>query len=297
MSVEQCDIHKWVEMNGSPAERDFRKAVHIILNTIASDQNLQTNMIMKGGILLAIRYQSTRFTRDIDFSTDGKYQDFDEDYFISKFRESLALACERLDYGIDCRVQSYKMKPSNNPRALFPTLKLRIGYADRSNTRSISRLNALKSTEVVEVDYSFNEVTQDIEEIHLVEGVSISAYSFADLIAEKFRAILQQEKRNRIRRQDVYDLYHLLMEYLDISHEEKLKIYESLLIKSESRDLNIGAESMRNPEIIERSRHDYYLLQNEIEGDLPNFDEAYNKVTDFYESLPWPSGDNGSIAS
>ncbi|MEJ2622018.1 MAG: nucleotidyl transferase AbiEii/AbiGii toxin family protein, partial [Candidatus Thiodiazotropha sp.] len=38
----------------------------------------------------------------------------------------------------------------------------------------------------------------------------MTAYSLTDLIAEKLRSVLQQIKRERQRRQDIFDLFLLL---------------------------------------------------------------------------------------
>jgi hypothetical protein len=46
-------------------QRELRQAVHTVLAAIAHDTQLRADMIMKGGILLAVRYQSVRFTKDI----------------------------------------------------------------------------------------------------------------------------------------------------------------------------------------------------------------------------------------
>lgn len=44
---------------------------------------------------------------------------------------------------------------------------------------------------------------------------------------------------------------------------------------------------MRSSEIIRRSREEYVLLEREIEGPLPDFDEAFEFVRSYYEALPW----------
>ena len=68
--MNEVDVSGWVEQADVP-QRRFREAVHIILDAIGQSRSLQTKMVMKGGLLMAIRYASTRFTRDIDFSTAG----------------------------------------------------------------------------------------------------------------------------------------------------------------------------------------------------------------------------------
>ncbi|MBC2715351.1 MAG: hypothetical protein HF978_08590 [Desulfobacteraceae bacterium] len=79
------------------------------------------------------------------------------------------MATETLDYGLDCRVQSYKFKPAHK-NATFPTLKLKIGYAYKDDRNNHKRLLAKRSLDVVEIDYSFNEIIQETENLKLETG-------------------------------------------------------------------------------------------------------------------------------
>jgi hypothetical protein len=285
--MEKVNIGEWVNKETEPRGKAFREAIHVVLAAIANSSNLNTEMIMKGGILLSIKYGSTRYTQDIDFSTPKEISQFNIDHFLSEFKQSLALSVEDLDYGIDCRIQSHRVKPPS-PDATFPTLKLNIGYAYKDDQRSHRRLLVKNSSDIVELDYSFNELTDEIDILTLSEG-TLSAYGLSDLIAEKFRALLQQETRNRYRRQDIYDLYFLLKKYDKQTSSKKKKILASFIKKSESRGLSVNKESLASEEIKRRSQKEYALLQAEIEEELPDFEEAYEFVRKFYEALPWDS--------
>lgn len=284
--MKESDLTHWVEQAEDARTRRFRTAVHTVLAAIAGSAYLNKQMIMKGGMLLAVRYDSRRFTRDIDFSTHRKRSAFDEKEFLEQLRRALALTVEKLDYGLDCRVQSHEFKPPAS-NATFPTLKIRIGYSEKANRRAHKRLLAGNSSEVVEIDYSMNEKTLDVEFFVLTNAGNIQVYSLSDLIAEKFRAVLQQESRGRFRRQDVYDLHFLISNCPVHDRSRKAKILEFLLKKSESRGLKIDKDSMTQKETIERSRKNYHTLEAEVEGKLPDFDEINAVVTRYYESLPW----------
>ena len=244
-------------------------------------------MVLKGGILLALQYDSSRFTRDIDFSTDRTTREVDLEDFIATFEAALVEAVSELGYDVDCIVQGWQKQP---PRAdaTFPTIRIRVGYAKRGDERLHRRLMRKEAQHVVKIDFSLNEPLGEPELLEIEEGKSIRTYSFHDLIAEKIRAVLQQEVRNRQRRQDVYDLNLLLKNNSTrISDEINSKVYHSLKIKSAARELDVDKKSMRNPEIIRRSRQEYSKLEAEIEGELPDFDETYEFVRSYYECLPW----------
>lgn len=283
--MTRIDISQWI--NRDPARKAFRQAVHIILTAIARAPGLQSSMIMKGGVLLALGYDSSRFTKDIDFSTSAKLPEFDLTRFLAEFQEGLVLAVNQLAYSLDCRVQRCVQNPPRED-ADFPTIQLTVGYADRSITGAHRRLMAGRSIDVIEVDYSLNEPEGSPEVVTFDEGETIRAYSFVDLVAEKFRALLQQEVRNRARRQDIYDLYFLLVEQgMGQDDYSKLRIMNSLIEKAAARNLPVARPSMQNPDIIRRTKVEYQNLAAEIEGELLAFDHVYQAVQAFYESLPW----------
>jgi predicted nucleotidyltransferase component of viral defense system len=284
--MEEFDLHFWVEQAEEQRIKRFRAAVHTVLVAIAGSETLKKRMIMKGGMLLAIRYHSKRFTRDIDFSTSTKRSAFDEEFFLEQLERALAVAVEKLDYGLDCRVQSYEFKPPA-ANATFPTFKVRIGYAEKINHKTHKRLLQGGASEVVEIDYSLNESTLDVESILFPSGETVLAYSLSDLIAEKYRAALQQEARGRFRRQDIYDLHFLIKNCPVHTKSQREKILGCLLTKAEARGLKIDATSISQRKIVERSKKDYHTLEAEIEDDLPEFGQVYSLVRSYYENLPW----------
>lgn len=287
--MTKFDISNWVE--AQPDQKSFRQAVHIILAAISENPDLNTNMVMKGGMLLAIGYDSSRYTKDIDFSTNTELKDFDRDNFIIELENSLVAATERLSYGLDCRVQTHNQQPPGDDKT-FPTIQITIGYAYNSDVSAHRRLLAKQSPNIVRVDYSLNESIGEPELFEVSDGHSVRAYSLDVLVAEKFRALLQQERRKRIRRQDIYDLYFLLRNCPVMQEETyKYNILDCLHEKASARDLIVQKDSMRNPEIERRSKLQYASLISEIDGELPNFDEAYETVRSYYECLPWQALD------
>lgn len=56
------DIREWVDQGQD--QKPFRETVHIILAAISGSDELRASMAMKGGILLALGYQSSRYTKD-----------------------------------------------------------------------------------------------------------------------------------------------------------------------------------------------------------------------------------------
>lgn len=282
--MKNSKIKEWISKDQE--NKAFRQAAHTVLLAISKTKNLQVNMVMKGGLLLSIAYGSSRFTKDIDFSTSILRKDFDEESFKKSLEEGLVDAVENLDYGLDCKIQKTELKPSKND-ATFPTFKINIGYAYKYNRNAHKSLMAKKSSNVIKIDYSLNEPFEDIDFLELEDGCVVRTYNLVEIIAEKFRAVLQQEKRNRHRRQDIYDINYII-ENNDIFDDNiKTKILARLIKKSVSRNIDATKESLSNPEIRKRSEAEYANLASEIEEELPDFNEIYNKVENYYRSLPW----------
>lgn len=281
---EYYEIATWASEAPDAEQREFRQAVHTILASIANDPRLKSTMVIKGGILLGIRYHSPRFTKDIDFSTTGNLATMSADYVRYAFESSLVQVVEELDYDLDCKVQSCKVNPQNRPDASFPSIELKIGHAYKGSPKH-KRLQKLQSPSVVSIDFSLNEKILGVESLKLGSSGAINAYTFSDLVAEKFRSLLQQESRDRYRRQDVFDLSKL--SDLEISEDERHSILKSLIEKSRARGIEPRPNSMDNAELKRRAQADYQTLDDEIEGPLPEFETAYEIVRSFYQSLPW----------
>lgn len=286
MKIEELDIATWVA-GAEPNKKTFREAVHIILAAISSSSTLSSTMIMKGGMLMAIRYNSSRFTKDTDFSTKEKYTKDNEQALIKELSQQLDYVNETLSYDTMCRCQRYEIRPSRE-NAVFPTLTLSIGYAQRSKPRELTRLLAGQAPTIVEIDYSYNEAVLDVEVLSISDGVELKAYSFLNLIAEKLRSLLQQPIRKRNRRQDIYDLNWLILDSQPLVENEKTQLLQLIIESCSQRNISAERTSFANSEVKEMAEQDYENLESEIDGPLPNFNDAYSRVQNFYESLPWP---------
>ena len=281
------DVDAWVARAAQdPVAHRQRQAVEIILNAIAMTDPLNTDLFLKGGILLGLAYGSPRQTTDIDltatFAADGGIDDRIGALLNSTFPRTVA----SLGYAdLVLRTQSAKGRPNNIfPDAEFPALKLKIAYA-RRGTNEERALNEGTASSVIDVDISFNEPLNHVQVLELTGGQELYAYGVIDLVAEKYRALLQQIGRNRYRRQDVYDL-DVLIPALHADEIEPADILEALLRKCSARRLEPNRRSFDNAEIKNRASRDWNTMDLELD-DLPAFEDCYERVATFYRSLPW----------
>lgn len=227
-------IDEWIDKaKADPDTYMERQATEIFLTTLGTTEPWCQKFFLKGGLLMGIVYKSPRQTADIDYSTildpDPKIAD--------QLKESLNAAfpvvSARLGYpNILCRIQTVKLMPRPEGFAdkQFPGFKITVAYAERGSGQEDKLLSG-KGARVLHADISFKEPIGAFQIVRLGEhGGAISAYSLKDVITEKYRAFLQQEKRNRIRRQDIYDL-SILINQFDFDADEKKEILELLIKK------------------------------------------------------------------
>jgi predicted nucleotidyltransferase component of viral defense system len=285
--LDELNLAAWV-CSAPMDQRNFREAVHIVLTAIGESTSLRSKMIMKGGLLMAIRYESTRFTRDVDFSTRDRYAKGDELALLNELETQLVVAADRLPYDTICRRQSMRVDPTPPQDHDFPGIKLKIGFAPRSNRRALERLINGQSPNVVEIDHSYNESVSDVEILRLSDGRSIQAYSYLNLVAEKIRSLIQHPIRIRNREQDVYDLYLLLRLSHSLSEIDRTKLVKIISSSCASRFVPVSGDALLNPMVRQMAEKGYAALSRDIIDPMPDFSAAYERVESFFSGLPWP---------
>lgn len=286
-TITTVDIDAWVNSAQSNlAEHAVRRVMRFVLMSVANSPWLKSKMVIKGGVLLALGYGTARHTKDLDFSTHRKIQEEDTGAILEELTKALAAQRAR-DSSILCRVQSHELKPPG-PEASFPTLRIRVGYGFQGEKQYQRMVQGQPSAQVVTIDLSFNEQTCITSSI-VFDGHEIAAYSLYDQVAEKYRALIQQtsDRRGRVRRQDVYDIYSILRGGHLAGSDDKATLLMTMQQKFAARNVTCERDVINEPEIAQRSHREYAQLQDEIEGVLPDFEEAFEVVRGFYLSLPW----------
>ena len=286
----KIDVAKWVEnAKADPVAYQQRQTVEIILNAIAITTPLNAKMFLKGGILMGLTYDSPRLTTDIDMSTSLMVGSEIGDRIKSLLDSAFPRVAAALGYpDLVVKTHSIKSLPKKSlfEKADFPALKVKIAYAKR-RTKQEKALREGKSPGVVDLDISFNETFQHIQVLELTGGQELRAYGLVDLIAEKYRAMLQQVPRRRNRRQDVYDL-DLLIRIHEIDDTLRAQILNVFIEKCRSRQIEPTDLSLNDPEIKTRSHEEWQTMELEL-GEVPEFESCFTRVSEFYQNLPWKS--------
>lgn len=282
------NIKPWIDRaRRDPLAYLERQAVEVVLTAIGSLPGYGSHIFLKGGILMAVVYESPRGTADLDFTTDLKASPDIAGKLREELNRALPRATARLGYpDLGLQVQTVKERPRRfgTPGTSFPALEVKIAYSLRG--QGDRRLASGQAPHVVDLEVSFNEPVHATEVIRLgMGGPSFSVYARTDLVAEKLRALLQQVGRHRYRRQDVYDIAHLVTRFQLDAHE-RAAILESFRDKCAARGIVPTIDSMRHPTVTAHARSDWDTLRQEV-GELPDFDDCFAKVDELYRSLPW----------
>ena len=286
--IVDVDVRAWVEASrADPTRYRDRQVTEIVLTAIGLAPSLHTNLVLKGGAAMALAFKSTRVTGDVDFTSMVEPAELAEK-LTPELNELLPKTAIKLGYlDLLCQVQSVKKMPraENFEDHDFPALRVRIGSAKRG-TAEAARLAEGKASRVLDVEISFRDHVYTFQELNLMgAGVAVRAFTIHELIAEKFRALLQQPVRKRNRRQDVYEIAFLIDDH-DFSGDDKATILTTLIEKCRSRGIDAKQDSIDDPEIKQRAQADWDTLALEI-GDLPPFDERFALMRNLYVSLSW----------
>lgn len=290
------NIEEWIDRAENDDEKKFRQAIHLILLAVSRDKVLSQNLVIKGGIVLSLAYGSERYTTDLDLSALDNMEVLSKEELELKLGRQITAVVALSDYNLKLLVHSIKYQPKNPSKVTFPAYKARIGYADSTNQNAIKRLDNKQSSNIVELDISFNESVSvsDTENFKLTDQLNVLCYSLEQLVAEKYRSILQQVVRTRSRRQDVFDIHYLLNQEASLlySNETKKTVLDKLIKCSERKGIEeyLNQFGMRDEEIKRLSLEDFHTLSLEIDIDteVPP-EDMYTVVQDYFESLPWSS--------
>lgn len=278
-SLREAD--EWAQSRSvQRSEARARFAAAGVLEAIASSRPLREELFFKGGNALNFVWCPNRSTSDLDFSCR------DEPFSMERLRElldtGLHAASRRL--GTLYAIQRFDRQPPG-PDKTRVTYEISAGYALPDDQNNRKRMQAgLYSKSTVKLEISINEVVCDFSPKPLPSGHSVQVCTLEDIVAEKYRALLQQIQRDRHRPQDVLDIAVILRSGDTLRPDY---IAQFLQAKAAARDIPVHAAALDHPEIRQRASAGYSVLENTAQLFIP-FDEAFALVLDFYHRLPLP---------
>ena len=131
----EIDVAGWVERaKADPASYGQRQAAEITLNAIAMTAPLNEKLVLKGGILMGLAYNSPRQTADIDLSAVLEAKENVDEVIRGLLDSAFPRAAAKLGYAdLILQVHSVRRQPNHIEieDAQFPALKLKVAFAQR----------------------------------------------------------------------------------------------------------------------------------------------------------------------
>src|SRR5579862_7098481 len=120
------DIRSWIDRaRRDPLAYTERQATEVVLAAVSSVPGYGSRIYLKGGVLMAVVYQSPRSTADLDFTTDLDASSDLPATLRAALDKVLPATAARLGYpDLVMRVQSVKERPRRfgTPDTSFPAL-------------------------------------------------------------------------------------------------------------------------------------------------------------------------------
>jgi hypothetical protein len=283
------DISEWVKRaHPDPFSHLERAATEVVVTAIGMAPEFEKRVFLKGGVLLGIAYESPRQTADLDYTTTLEPTPEVGESIRLAIDAKLPIAAASLGYPeLAVRVQAVRYRPRPVGFAAYdtPAIEMTVAYARRTDP-GYAHFQKGQCATVIDLEISFREPIFAPTRLVLgSSGTKIDAYSMHEVVAEKLRAFMQQEIRNRSRRQDIYDLAHLIDRFsFDLA--ERATLLDILRKKCAARGIDPTVERIDDPKLIARARSEWNSMKLET-GDLPEFDACHAVVRAFYRSLPW----------
>jgi predicted nucleotidyltransferase component of viral defense system len=276
-----AEISEWASTNNvSVNEAKLRFAQYGVLRAIAGSEILSSSIVFKGGNALDFIWQPNRSTKDLDFSSINS--DLSEEELKKSITLSLQLAGR--ETGIAFQLQRFKQNPSG-PNKTFITYDIAIGYAlpdDESSRKKIERGNSVSP--VVPLEISINEIVCGVTTIDLQGIHSLQVSTPEDIVAEKLRALLQQQIRKRSRCQDMLDIAVILRN----RELNRAAVADYLQRKAVARDVQVSLAAFQHEELRKQAQIGYAELEPTTRELFIPFEEAYQDVLTFVATLNLP---------
>lgn len=217
----------------SYVEKDY--VMGWILNSIYSNENLKTKLVLKGGnCLRKIYFEDTRFSDDLDFTMCVNIP-------ADNFKTYLYEICEDLKerVGIDFQLNETKVKekefvtPSNNS---FNVLDGRIYFKGFAGDSSISMKIKFDVSEYEKIilPLQWHDLIHKFSDNDLCI-TKIYCYSIEEVLAEKLRAWIQ-----RTRPRDLYDVVKII--YSKKIPFSKINILNTFLQKTIYKNIPVAGK-------------------------------------------------------
>lgn len=250
-------------------------ALSWILAAIGAAPEIKDCLVFKGGTCLKKCYFGSlyRYSQDLDFTAS---QELADDRLIAYVEQITILATKlssAMGSGVEFTAEAYKEKAPHPFRQSAHIIRAKFPWQRAPLTRikfEVSR------------DERIFQPAKDLAILHEYgENFTqkIQAYALEEIIAEKYRGILQNQQhlqdkgwiRSRVR--DFYDLWRILNEFKQTINLTDFKPFFLEKCKIKGVEFKGPEQFFENTGYLEKIKKDWEQYLTVLVHDLPNFDE------------------------
>ncbi len=287
MSFRNQLLRKQAEKQASWNIIELDYALSWILAAIGEHLPAKQNLIFKGGTCLKKCYfgEHYRFSEDLDFTTAPDTTDQFLDHCIEQVVGLATKLSAQQGSGVEYQVEPYQEKNPHpfNQRAYL----LRAKFPWHRSPLTKIKLEISRDEKLV-----YPSVEKPLlHEYGEVLPQCIRSYALEEILAEKYRGILQNQIRLQLkgwvrsRVRDFYDLWHILKHFKSKLHlEEFRQAFEQKCLQKEITFEN-AQQFFNQEDYLSRVKKDWDQFLNGLIQTLPSFEILIEELKDATEEV------------
>ena len=245
-----------------------------VLAAIGQEQDIGENLIFKGGTCLKKCYfgDQYRYSQDLDFTAkDASISDQKLDEYVYTVAISATRLAREFSNRIDFMVEPYKERHHHPFNQKAYVLRAQLPWQRKPLTKI--KLEISRDEKIV----SIPKRVPILHEYGEILPQQVFAYTLGEILAEKYRAILQNQERLkerpwiRSRVRDFYDLWCILTQF---NHKLKSDNFPEIFKKKcdvKNIEFNSTEQFFSNQKYIAEIQKDWEEFLAVLVADLPDF--------------------------
>jgi predicted nucleotidyltransferase component of viral defense system len=260
------------QVNWEVVELDY--TLSWVLAAIGQEKEIRENLIFKGGTCLKKCYfgDKYRYSQDLDFTAmNGSISDQKLDEYISRVVAIATKLASESDNRIDFTIEFYKERQPHPFNQKAYTLRAQLPWQRTPLTKI--KLEISRDEKVVSLPNKVPILHEYGEKL----PQELFVYTLEEILAEKYRAILQNQERLKERQwirsrvRDFYDLWCILTKF---NHLLKSDTFHEIFKEKCNRkniEFNSVEQFFNNQEYLTKIQKDWGEFLAVLVADLPDF--------------------------
>ncbi len=272
-------IQKIKQVNWEVVELDY--TLSWILAAIGQESEIRENLVFKGGTCLKKCYFGSkyRYSQDLDFtSRSSTISDQKLDEYVDKVASLATKLAQEFGQKINFFVELYQEKQPHPFNQKAYVLRAQLPWQRTPLTKI--KLEISRDEKIISIPTQLSILHEYGEIFHQ----QVFAYTLEEILAEKYRAILQNQERLKERQwirsrvRDFYDLWCILTQFKHVLKKDQFS--ELFKEKCNVKDIKFDnvEQFFNNQEYLTRIKKDWEEFLAVLVDELPDFSNLISQL-------------------